>query len=183
MHDQCPGPDGTSCNKGHFLCFYGSMGFRYFVNQYVLIPMQDKQYHGHGTTDGTFRSERYFASEDKCGLFVALDKLSVVPKGNTPEGPPHGGQSYARAASHRTPASDRSYPQESGGPSGNTRERIQATTKQPSAQELEQLKQAVPDQSVDIDSQRVALQAFERKNNEMKVGKRPSLPSDEANCK
>jgi len=44
------------------------------------------------------------------------------------------------------------------------------------AQELEQLKQAVPDQSVNVDSQRFALQAFEKDNNEMKIAKRPSLP-------
>jgi len=44
------------------------------------------------------------------------------------------------------------------------------------AKELEQLKQAVPDQSVDVVMQRAALQAFEKENNEMKMAKRSSLP-------
>lgn len=44
------------------------------------------------------------------------------------------------------------------------------------AQELEQLKQAVPDQSVNVDSQRVALQAFEKEKNELNAAKRSSYP-------
>lgn len=83
--------------------------------------MQDERYRGHGTTDGTFHKKRYFVCDDKCGLFVALDKLAMDPEGNTLEKPvPCDGQSYAKAASHGTAASSRSYPQESGGPADNT---------------------------------------------------------------
>jgi len=95
------------------------------------IEIRDEQCRGYGTTDGTFRNERYFHCEDKCGLFVALDKLSMDSEGNTLEKPPRGGQSYAKVASHGTAASSRSYPQESGGPADNTRARSQAINKRP----------------------------------------------------
>lgn len=97
----------------------------------LCVHMQEEQYRGRGTTDGTFRNERYFRCEDKCGLFVALDKLSMDREGNTLEKPPRGGQSYAKAASHGTAANSRSYPQESGGPADNAQARGQAITKRP----------------------------------------------------
>ena len=31
-----------------------------------------------GTTDGTFKRRRYFSCEDKCGVFLSLDKLSSI---------------------------------------------------------------------------------------------------------
>lgn len=87
--------------------------------------MQDEQYRGQGTTDGTFRDMRYFHCEDKCGLFVALDKLSMDREGNTLEAEPRGGQSYAKAVSHGTTVSSRSCRQNSGPPADNTRARSQ----------------------------------------------------------
>lgn len=60
--------------------------------------MQDDQCRGYGTTDG-----------------------------NIFEKPPLGGHGCAKAASHGTAASSRSYPQESGGPVDNARARSQAT--------------------------------------------------------
>lgn len=94
----------------------------YFMNFFCVlcVHMQDEQYRGCGTTDGTFHNQRYFVCDDKCGLFVALDKLAMGREGKTLEKPPRGGQSYAKAASHGTAASSRSYPQESGGPADNT---------------------------------------------------------------
>ena len=89
--------------------------------------MQEEQYRGlgAGTTDGTFRNVRYFTCEDKCGLFVALDKLSIDPEGNTLEKAPRGGQSYANAV--QGPAtSGRSYLHDSGPPADNLRPRSQA---------------------------------------------------------
>lgn len=97
----------------------------------VFLSMQDKQYRGHGTTDGTFRNERYFACEDKCGLFVALDKLSMDREGSTLEKAPRSGQSYASAVSHGPAASSQSYLQDSGPPADNTRARSQAIMRQP----------------------------------------------------
>lgn len=88
--------------------------------------MQDEQYRGHGTTDGTFRHARYFLCEEKCGLFVALDKLSMNPEGNTLEKAPRGGQSNSYAVSRGSTTSGRSYPQDNGPPADNLRPRSQA---------------------------------------------------------
>ena len=87
----------------------------------VFLSLQDEQYRGLGTTDGTFRDVRYFTCE-----FVALDKLSMEPEGNTLEAAPHGGQSYANAVSRGTATSDQSYPQGSGSPADSTQARSQA---------------------------------------------------------
>ena len=92
----------------------------------VFLSLQDEQYRGLGTTDGTFRDVRYFICEEKCGLFVALDKLSMDSDGNILEAAPHGGHSYSNAVSHGTARSDRSYPQDSGHPTDNLRPRSQA---------------------------------------------------------
>jgi len=83
---------------------------------------QDEQYRGCGTTDGTFHNKRYFVCDDKCGLFVALDKLAMDREGNILEKPPRGGQSYAKAISH---GSGWSYSQDGGPPADNTRSRSQ----------------------------------------------------------
>ena len=48
---------------------------------YCLLPPQDPHYYGQGTTDGTFQEIRYFTSNDRCGMFVSLDKLSELPTG------------------------------------------------------------------------------------------------------
>jgi len=88
--------------------------------------MQDEQHRGHGSTDGTYRNERYFVCEDKCGLFVALDKLSMDCEGSTLEKAPQGGQSYASAVSHGW-----SCLQDSGPPADNTRARSQAIMRLP----------------------------------------------------
>lgn len=71
---------------------------------FLCVHMQEGQYRGHGITDGTYRNERYFHCEDKCGLFVALDKLSMDREGNILEKAPRGGHGYAKAASHKTAA-------------------------------------------------------------------------------
>ena len=105
----------------------------YFMNFFcaLCVHMQDKQDRGCGTTDGTYRNERYFVCDDKCGLFVALDKLAMDPEGNILEKPPRGGQSYAKATSHGTVASSRSYPQNGGPLADNAQARGQAITKRP----------------------------------------------------
>ena len=52
----------------------------FFVN---LI--QNAHYRGKGTTDGTFRGQRYFTCADNVGLFVALDQIR--PSVQQPRGP------------------------------------------------------------------------------------------------
>lgn len=93
--------------------------------------MQDEQCRGCGTTDGMFRDERYFACDDKCGLFVALNKLSMDREGNTLEMPPRGDQSCTKAVSHGTATSGQSYLLVSGPPAVNTWARSEAITKRP----------------------------------------------------
>ena len=92
--------------------------------------IQDQQYRGLDYTDGTFCDVRYFNCEDECGLFVALDKLSIDPEGNTLEAAPRGGQNYAKSVSHGSATSDRLYPQGGGPPADNTRARSQAVQQQ-----------------------------------------------------
>ena len=43
-----------------------------------LCFVQEKSYHGYGTTDGIFQCTRFFTCKDDCGLFVALDRISAV---------------------------------------------------------------------------------------------------------
>ena len=109
-----------SCTVGYF--------------KHTLIPYfttQDPQYRGKGTTDGTFRDQRYFHCEDNCGLFVALDKLSPDPQGSSLTKEPGGGKSYAKVASHG--------PSSQGGqstPAANTRSRSHAVSKESSVDQL-----------------------------------------------
>jgi len=74
------------------------------------MNVQDEQYRGRGTTDGTYRGHKYFVCEDKCGLFVALDKLSPVLEGNTVAKAPPSVQSYGTPAKasplHSPPPAD-----------------------------------------------------------------------------
>ena len=72
------------------------------VSKNLYFTTQDPQYRGKGTTDGTFRDQRYFHCEDNCGLFVALDKLSPDSQGSSLTKEPRGGKSYAKVASHGT---------------------------------------------------------------------------------
>ena len=147
----------------------------------VFLSMQDEQYCGHGTTDGTFRDERYFACKEKCGLFVALDKLSKNPDGSmyTREKVARGGQSYASVDYKNKP-----HPTDSidfGNTSTLAKEMgiqlmadqkavLREAEKSKAAQELKQ--EAVPDQSIDLVAQRAALHAFRKDDSET----RSSLP-------
>ena len=59
-----------------------------------LCFVQEKSYHGYGTTDGTSQGTRYFTCKDDCGLFVALDRVSSVKDhGNTHTEPSREGPS------------------------------------------------------------------------------------------
>ena len=101
-----------SCTVGYF--------------KHTLIPYfttQDPQYRGKGTTDGTFRDQRYFHCEDNCGLFVALDKLSPDSQGSSLTKEPPSGKSYAKVASHGPPQGGQSTP------AANTRARRQVISR------------------------------------------------------
>ena len=89
----------------------------------LYFTTQDPQYRGKGTTDGTFRDQRYFHCEDNCGLFVALDKLSPDAQGSSLTKEPRSGKSYAKVASHGPPEGGQSTP------AANTRSRSQAISR------------------------------------------------------
>ena len=89
----------------------------------LYFTTQDPQYRGKGTTDGTFRDQRYFHCEMNCGLFVALDKLSPDSQGSSLTKEPRGGNSYAKVASHGPPEGGQSTH------AANTKSRSQAISR------------------------------------------------------
>ncbi|XP_020907800.1 uncharacterized protein LOC110245844 [Exaiptasia diaphana] len=59
------------------------------------VEVLSKEAIGHGTTDGTFRNQRFFECQQDCGVFVSMDKIRPVPE------------------SSRSPRRDASSPQKS----------------------------------------------------------------------
>ena len=106
------------------------------VSKNLYFTTQDPQYRGKGTTDGTFRDQRYFHCEDNCGLFVALDKLSPDSQGSSLTKEPRGGKSYAKVASYEPPQSSQLHWPDSGSPASSTRSRSQAVSKESSVDQI-----------------------------------------------